>query len=60
MIASNIYNPICINYFIDKEEEVCLIDCFSINKYQSINENILYISMNLYKLINAVFNNKFI
>ncbi|EHK2427152.1 hypothetical protein PTM93_03155 [Clostridium perfringens] len=29
-----------------------MIDCFSINKYQSINENILYISMNLYKLIN--------
>lgn len=29
-----------------------MIDFFSINKYQSVNENILYISMNLYKLVN--------
>ncbi|MHC1683151.1 MAG: ABC-three component system middle component 6 [Clostridiaceae bacterium] len=28
-----------------------MIDCFSINKYQSVDENIPYIAMNLYKLM---------
>ncbi|WP_222666467.1 hypothetical protein [Clostridium botulinum] len=29
-----------------------MIDCFKINKYQSVDENILYIAMHLYKLLN--------
>ncbi|WP_136710996.1 ABC-three component system middle component 6 [Clostridium tyrobutyricum] len=28
-----------------------MIDCFKINKYQSIDENILYIGMNLYNIL---------
>ncbi|MEG0669148.1 MAG: hypothetical protein RR898_08790 [Clostridium sp.] len=27
------------------------MDCFNINKYQSVDENVLYIAMKLYKLI---------
>lgn len=51
MIENRICNPIGIYCFINREEVSCLIDCFSINKYQSVDENIPYIAMKLYKLI---------
>ncbi len=28
-----------------------MIDCFKVNKYQSIDEHILYISMNIYRIL---------
>ncbi len=28
-----------------------MIDCFRVNKYQSIDEHILYIAMNIYKIL---------
>ena len=51
MIESRIYILIRIIFFINREEVSYLIDCFSINKYQSVDENIPYIAMKLYKLI---------
>lgn len=51
----NAYNIIQYNYsaYLDEEEAVIkLIDCFKVNKYQSIDEHILYISMNIYKILN--------
>lgn len=51
MIESRICSPIEVCCFINREEVSCLIDCFSINKYQSVDENIPYIAMKLYKLV---------
>lgn len=39
------------SYIDEKEEVLELIDCFKVNKYQSIDEHILYISMNIYKIL---------
>lgn len=38
--------------YLDENEAVSkLIDCFKVNKYQSIDEHILYIAMNIYKIL---------
>ena len=39
------------SYLNGKEEVSELIDCFKVNKYQSIDEQILYISMNIYRIL---------
>ena len=39
------------SYLNGKEEVSELIDCFKVNKYQSIDEHILYISMNIYRIL---------
>lgn len=38
-------------YFLKKEVMDDLIDCFKMNKYQSIDENIPYIGMKIYNML---------
>lgn len=51
MRLNNYATNACISYFIEKEVVNELIDCFKLNKYQSIEENILYIGMRIYKML---------
>lgn len=51
MNAYNIVNYNCFLYLNETEAVIELIDCFKINKYQSIDEHILYIAMNIYKIL---------
>ena len=51
MIRNNIVEIRAISYYMQQEVVCDLIDCFKINKYQSVDENILYIAMQLYKLL---------
>ncbi|MGL5715524.1 MAG: ABC-three component system middle component 6 [Paraclostridium sp.] len=50
----NAYNIVNYNYYLYLNETEAvreLIDCFKVNKYQSIDEHILYIAMNIYKIL---------
>ena len=52
MKSSNyILNPIAYVRSIHEEEVKVLADCFKVNKYQCIEENILYDAMIIYNLL---------
>ena len=53
MILNNNYilSPIAYIKTIQEEEVKALADCFRLNKYQCIDENVLYDAMILYKLL---------
>jgi hypothetical protein len=51
MMRNNIVEIRAYSYYMQQEVVCDLIDCFKMNKYQSVDENILYMSMQIYKLL---------